>query len=52
MKTFIVKIEYMGLGGSYVTERIIVAKTAKSAENLARRAIGNRDVISVNVREG
>lgn len=43
MKTWKVKIEFVGLTGKYFSEVIVRAKTQKSAEKKASLAIGNRD---------
>jgi hypothetical protein len=51
MKTFTVKIEFIGLAGKYVSEVVVKAKNAKSAEKKASLTIGNRDGWIVGVKE-
>lgn len=51
MKTFKVTIEFMGLTGKYFSEVEVRAKNAKSAEKKALLTAGNRDVMSVSVKE-
>ncbi len=54
MKSFKVKIEYTGLTGKYISEVVVQAKNAKSAEKKASLTIGNRDgwiVGTVEVKE-
>lgn len=51
MKTFKVKIEFVGLTGKYVSEVEVTAKNAKSAEKKASKSIGNRDGWVVAVTE-
>lgn len=43
MKTYTVKIEFIGLAGKYVSEVTVQAKNHKSAEKKAAKSIGNRD---------
>lgn len=51
MKTFIVKIKFMGLTGKYVSEVEVKATTPQSAEKKASKAIGNRSAWIVSVVE-
>lgn len=51
MKTFTVTIRYTGLTGEYTTQTDHRARTAKSAANKARQAIGNRDGYVVGIKE-
>jgi hypothetical protein len=51
MKTFTVLIRYTGLTGQYETRTDHLAKSAKSAANKARKAIGNRDGYVVSIVE-
>lgn len=51
MKTFKVKIEFLGLTGKYISEVEVKARNAKSAEKKARRTIGNRDGWVVSTEE-
>lgn len=52
MKNYQVKIEYTGLTGKYINTYDVKAKNAKSAENKASQAIGNRDAVILEVKEG
>jgi hypothetical protein len=52
MKTYTVTIEFAGLTGTYRSQVVERARSAKSAETKARRVIGNRDGFVVSVVEG
>lgn len=43
MKTFIVKIEFTGIAGKYISEVEVTARDNKTAEKKAENIIGNRD---------
>lgn len=51
MKWWIVKIEFVGLTGKYVSNVEVRARDAKSAEKKAARSIGNRDGWVVETKE-
>lgn len=51
MKTFKVKIEFIGIAGKYISEVTVRAKNAKSAEKKASLTIGNRDGWIVSTTE-
>lgn len=51
MKTFKVKIEFVGLTGKYVSEVEVKARDYKSAEKKASKVIGNRDAWIFSVIE-
>ncbi len=51
MKHWIVKIEFTGLTGKYISEVEVIARTQKSAEKKASLTIGNRDGWILSVRQ-
>jgi len=52
MKTWIVKIEFVGLTGKYWSDVEVKARNEKAAKKKAAQVIGNRDGWVVAVKEG